>query len=152
MKTNPKLIGNAFERKICRLLSLNISKGERDDLFWRTPSSGAIGKSSAKFDGDIMLVDESGKYRFDWIVECKTTKKGSIIPLRSSVKEYLRQCIARYGDKQWLLILQLRGDGSIYIITPYMLASDYIASIEYRNITFFVYDFYKIHLDKIIEL
>lgn len=32
--------GGSFERLVCRALSRYISHGERDDLLWRTPSSG----------------------------------------------------------------------------------------------------------------
>jgi len=59
--------GAAFERGICRQLSLWWTFGTRDDIFWRTPQSGGRatrreqkGKGSAGHYGDIMAVDPIG--------------------------------------------------------------------------------------------
>lgn len=152
MMTNSKRIGNTFERRVCRLISLAVSRNYRDDLFWRTPSSGAIGWRSKKYDGDIMLVDESGVWKFNWIVECKTTRKGSIVPLRSSVKEYLRQCEARYADKKWLLILQIRGNDDLYVILKEKIEEcNYVARVKNGNNEYYVYEFYEFKFDKLTK-
>ena len=59
--------GSAFEREICKKLSLWWTHKERDDIFWRTAGSGARatvrgrkGKSTAGHYGDIMAVDSIG--------------------------------------------------------------------------------------------
>lgn len=60
--------GSQFERDICRQLSLWWTKGERDDVFWRTPISGGratmrakTGKDTFGANGDIQAVDPIGR-------------------------------------------------------------------------------------------
>ena len=60
--------GSAFEREICKTLSLWFSHGKRDDLFHRTAGSGAMstarakkGKETANSAGDIGYLDAAGK-------------------------------------------------------------------------------------------
>ena len=60
--------GGGFEREICKLLSLWWSKGEHDDIFWRTAGSGGRatvrrkqGKRTADSAADMMACHESGK-------------------------------------------------------------------------------------------
>lgn len=60
--------GSAFEREIARILSLWWSKGERDDVFARTMSSGAWGTQRAKAGkktfgqhGDLQAIDPIGQ-------------------------------------------------------------------------------------------
>ena len=146
MKTNSKKIGNMFEREVAKLLSLKVSNNERTDLFCRTPGSGNTFK-----DGDIMLATNEANYKwFDFIIECKTSKTGSILPLRSSVKEYLRQCVKRYKNKRWLLIVKFRNnDGAIYCIAPdnsaiHLDKDAIIMYFIFNEKTFFVFDFFKL--------
>jgi hypothetical protein len=60
--------GSAFERSTLKELSTWFSKGERDDIFWRTAGSGArattrakTGKMTADSAGDITAIHSSGK-------------------------------------------------------------------------------------------
>ena len=64
--------GAAFERKICKQLSLWWTEGERDDVFWRTSVSGGRatsrlkqGKKTAGQYGDITYTDPVGKPLID---------------------------------------------------------------------------------------
>lgn len=64
--------GGAFERDISRKLSLWWTNNERDDIFWRTSTSGARatvrarkGKTTAGSVGDISLLDVIGKPLLD---------------------------------------------------------------------------------------
>ena len=59
--------GGDFEREICKQLSLWWTKGERDDVFWRTSGSGARATVRAKkglntslSHGDITAIDPIG--------------------------------------------------------------------------------------------
>lgn len=59
--------GPAFEREVCKQLSLWWTGGERDDIFWRTHGSGArattrgkAGKRTAGQYGDIAASDPAG--------------------------------------------------------------------------------------------
>ena len=65
--------GSAFERSVCKTLSLWFSKGKRDDLFWRTSGSGARatvrgkkGKSTISGHGDIEATCSEGKLLTEW--------------------------------------------------------------------------------------
>lgn len=60
--------GSSFERETCRLLSRWFTRGERDDIFWRTAGSGAratcrmkSGLMTADSAGDICAMHEIGK-------------------------------------------------------------------------------------------
>src|SRR5688572_3527363 len=60
--------GSAFERSICRQLSLWWSGGKHDDLFWRSATSGArattrakSGKRTAGHCGDVVATDSSAQ-------------------------------------------------------------------------------------------
>lgn len=71
--------GGSFEREICKLLSSWWTNGERDDVFWRSASSGgratvrhAKGKSTYGQYGDIQAVDPIGNALTKHItIECK---------------------------------------------------------------------------------
>jgi hypothetical protein len=61
--------GGAFERAIAVEMSEWWSLGQADDLFWRTPGSGARattrtkkGKRTASGSGDLMATDDRGRY------------------------------------------------------------------------------------------
>lgn len=76
---NPKTKGGDFERKIAKKLSLWFTNGERDDIFWRTQSSGGRFTQRAKNNqntenqgGDITFTDPIGKPLIDfWNLELK---------------------------------------------------------------------------------
>lgn len=56
--------GAEFERQIATQLSLWASRGERKDIFWRTPASGArsrVTKGNKSHEGDIMATDPIGE-------------------------------------------------------------------------------------------
>lgn len=64
---NGKIKGSDFEREICKLLSLWWTAGKRDDVFWRSQTSGARATSRAKRGSkthgqhaDIAAVDPIG--------------------------------------------------------------------------------------------
>lgn len=69
--------GSSFERFIAKDLSLWISKGIRNDIFWRTHSSGSlgtVGKRRLEY-GDIMAIDDAGKPLTDnYNIECRHGK------------------------------------------------------------------------------
>ena len=64
--------GTAFEREVCKQLSLWWSEGGTDDIFWRTAGSGARAKVRSKVDrgtfgqhGDIQATDPQGQPLID---------------------------------------------------------------------------------------
>ncbi len=74
-----KVKGGQFERDVCRILSLWITRGKRNDVFWRSAGSGSSatvaskkGKRGHSQLGDIVSVREEGNWFSDkFIVECK---------------------------------------------------------------------------------
>lgn len=65
---NPSRKGSAFERAVCRRLSEWWTDGKRDDIFWRTTTSGARatsravkGRSTYGQYGDIQATDPMGE-------------------------------------------------------------------------------------------
>lgn len=80
--------GPAYEREFCKQLSLWWSHGKKDDVFWRTPGSGAratvrmkVGMLTADSYGDVGAVRAMGKpLTKTTLIELKrgyTGKKGS---------------------------------------------------------------------------
>jgi len=66
--------GAAYEREVCRRLSLYVTGGKRDDVFWRSAMSGgrATIKGIAHVAGDICAVHPDGyDFASRWFVECK---------------------------------------------------------------------------------
>lgn len=73
-----KAKGNAYERTVCRKLSLWITDGEDSEVLWRSASSGAMAtirmkaKKDTRQHGDITSVDASGNAFVDtYYLECK---------------------------------------------------------------------------------
>jgi len=67
--------GSAYERKICRELSLWWTKGKRDDIFYRTAGSGGRATKRAKQNlttansaGDVGILDPIGKPFLDKVM------------------------------------------------------------------------------------
>jgi len=68
MSKNSKNKGSTFERDICKQLSLWLTEGKRDDIFWRTAASGGRATNRAKVSkktsggyGDINFLDPLGE-------------------------------------------------------------------------------------------
>jgi hypothetical protein len=78
MKTNPKQLGNTWEREFCKDLSLWWTKGKDDKVFWRSDSSGAV-KGVSELAGDVKAIKEIGYPLIDnVIIELKRTKQKDI--------------------------------------------------------------------------
>lgn len=71
--------GAAFERRICRALSLWISEGKEEDLFWRSAMSGGRatlmtkkGKGASAQAGDISAIHPAAHVLTEhFVIECK---------------------------------------------------------------------------------
>ena len=82
-KGGGKAKGSAFERQVCKALSLWVSHGKNEDLFWRSAMSGGratVSKKKGKLlnrqAGDISAVAPEGHALTDlFYVECKFVKK-----------------------------------------------------------------------------
>jgi hypothetical protein len=100
--------GGNFEREVATALSLWWSKGNRDDIFWRTHGSGGRstmrGKQNKRTEGqygDISATDISGKLLIkNWCIECKTgyssSKKSEVLTKdgkKKSVRQITNWCV-----------------------------------------------------------
>lgn len=76
---NPKVKGGNFEREIAKALSLWITNGQREDVFWRSAMSGGratIAQGKVRQCGDLCAVaDEGWAFSQRWFVELKHVKK-----------------------------------------------------------------------------
>lgn len=71
--------GGAFERLICKQLSMAMTRGLRTDLFWRTAMSGGRatlmrrrGEVNMSQTGDVTAIDPLGNWLTDqFLIECK---------------------------------------------------------------------------------
>src|SRR5688500_2024599 len=74
-----KAKGAGYEREICKRLSLWVSAGKREDLFWRSAMTGGRatvarkrGADLAAQAGDITATHEDGHVLTNaWYIECK---------------------------------------------------------------------------------
>lgn len=75
MARRSKQKGSAFERLICKQLSLMITHGKRGDVFWRSAMSGGratVHGTNVRQSGDICAVAPEGHILTDdYFIECK---------------------------------------------------------------------------------
>lgn len=98
-----KAKGSAFEREVCKRLSLWVTKKERDDVFWRSAISGGRATVSSKkghnmshVSGDICAVHPAGFPLIEAVlIECKFYKDLTFSALVTSNSGL----IARFWDK-----------------------------------------------------
>lgn len=79
---NSKIKGNIFETSACKTISLFLTSGERDDLFWRSSNSGGRqtvrarqGKETYNQAGDLTTTHPDGEmFMSVFVIECKHHK------------------------------------------------------------------------------
>lgn len=97
--------GSNFERLICPKLSLWISQGKRDDLFWRSSNSG--GRSTVMFKkggenrtqcGDITAIHPDGNPLTDrYLISCKFYRdlkiEGTVLGNKGGLSAFWTECL-----------------------------------------------------------
>ncbi len=121
-----KAKGNAYERKICEILSLWWSEGKNDSLFWRTSNSGGRATTRAKKNkktfnahSDIAATDPSAQPLIDFITfELKKGYNRFTIqdlldkPQKAAEQKYeewfrkARESAKLAGTPHWMVIVQ----------------------------------------------
>lgn len=118
-----KAKGAEFERQVCKTLSLWVSDGKREDIFWRSAMSGGratvAAKRGAKLSaqvGDISAIDPLGNKLTDkFVVECKYYRNIKLETLftghKGGVYEFWEtlSAIASKHDKKSMLIFKQNG-------------------------------------------
>lgn len=148
-KKKAKGKGSAFEREICKKLSLWWTDGGRDDVFWRTASSGGRAtargrKSTFGQHGDVQATDPIGQPLMDLCtIEIKRGySKSTLSDLldrvpkkedsKSQYQEFIEQaitdCERRSGKGEWILLVK-RDYKEVVLFTSYPLIS---ALLSYR--------------------
>ena len=92
--------GASFEREICRRLSLWISKGQQEDVYWRSSMSGGRstvaakrGKRLAAQAGDISCIHPVGQPFADkFYIECKDYHDLNFIGLLKGTGNLVQFC------------------------------------------------------------
>src|SRR3990167_7811225 len=113
--------GASFERQVCRQLSLWISSGERDDVFWRTAMSGGratiglrSGKNRGAQAGDAQAIDALGDaFMKVFSVECKHVKTLQ-----------LGQMLAKHTGKSHDYWIKHRRESAAFKREPFMVARE----------------------------
>lgn len=79
---NGKQKGSAFEREVCKALSLWTTNGKSVDVYWRAAMSGGratVAKGAVRQAGDITAVAPEGHVLTDFLyIECKHLKDISL--------------------------------------------------------------------------
>ena len=138
-KTKGKGKGSAFERDICKKLSLWWSEGQNEDIFWRTAGSGARAKVRGKKRtfgqyGDVQATDPIGQPLIDLCtIELKrgynsstlsdfldrvSKKKDSKPQLQEFIEQAIRDCRLRDDESEWMLMVK-RDYKEVVLFTPY---------------------------------
>jgi hypothetical protein len=118
-KVSGKQKGSTFERLICKKLSLLISKGEREDCFWRSAMSG--GRATVQFNkgilnksqaGDVTAIAKEGQWLTDhFVLEVKHYKDLNIP----------QSLIRNYGNL-YSFWVRLKKDSKKYDKAPCLIA------------------------------
>jgi len=124
--------GASFERFVCKGLSLWISGGERDDIFWRTSLSGGratiglrSGMTRLRQAGDVAAIDSLGERLLNHIViECKNYRDiqlfGGVVNDRGYLYGWwheLRHHAYKF-DKRPMLIARQNGFPTVCLLSP----------------------------------
>ncbi|MFH1741088.1 MAG: hypothetical protein ABIH23_18970, partial [bacterium] len=123
--------GAAFERAVCRRLSLWISRGESKNLFWRSSLSGGRattlrrkGENLNVHAGDIAAIDSAGE-RFikTFFVECKAYKTlrfdSLVYPVKGVIGTMWNKCVRQADGYNKLPLMIVKENGK-----PWLLIAD----------------------------
>lgn len=123
--------GGAFEREICKRLSLFMSGKGEDDLFWRSSMSGGratvkekTGGRAKNQVGDISAISPAGHPLTDkFLIECKHYRELGFIPFflreqRGALYGFWQEAVrkAKLNGKMPMLIARQNGRSTVVLI------------------------------------
>lgn len=145
--------GSSFERVICKRLSLWVSRGEDEDLFWRSAISG--GRATVAFRkgkniraaGDICAVSPHGHKLTDrYFIECKHVRMlnlDSFLFGRGNLSAYWSKCVEQALDHRRAPMLIAKQDRwQTLLILLQGSRNDYMAIAHVGNSAVFLFDDY----------
>jgi hypothetical protein len=142
---NPKKKGNSFEITVARILSKWFDPKAKEDLFWRSASSGAQATMSRKFgrasnqDGDIKSSTQESMWVTDNVyIECKSYASFCLETLigekGNKVRDWWIKCSKEAHDVHKIPFLIFKRNGSIaYVMIDnwfVSLLSKYVGGFE----------------------
>lgn len=145
-KGGGKQKGAAFERKVCVALSLWVSGGKRQDLFWRSAMSGGratLGRRKgidlAYQSGDVTAVHPQGHALTGiYYIECKHIKAAELerfaLGLGGKTQEFWKtaQREAKEHQRVPMLILRANGRPTICVLPTWLKYTEWMnASIQF---------------------
>jgi hypothetical protein len=123
--------GSAFEREVCKKLSLWVSKEKRTDLFWRSAMSGGRstvgrkrGENLAYQAGDVSAQHPDGhRLTEHFYIECKHYRDldiGAFLLKRGKLYAFWKQTCkeAAYRERQPMLIAKQNRMQTLVLILP----------------------------------
>ena len=152
-KSNEK--GGEYERDKAKQLSKWWTRGERDDVFWRSSQSGGratqrakSGKRTAGSYGDIASLDPIGEYLMKFAtIECKrgsswgspgdlldATNKGKVRPFEAALMQAHLSHLQAHSFTWWLICRRDFKVDVIYMPTRVLKVMEWVPrpSIRYR--------------------
>lgn len=157
--------GPAFEREICKSLSLWISGGERDDIFWRTAMSGGratiglrAGKKRDAQAGDISAIHSLGERLLNHVVV--DTKwygdiqfLGAVFNDRGRVYSWWHELLVHadsFGKKPMLIVRQ-NGYPVFVMLTPWSFERLFGLTYDHASMVIPRMDCYVVLYDRFVS-
>jgi hypothetical protein len=151
-----KAKGASFERDVCKALSLWVSNGTQEDVYWRSAMSGgrstvarAKGKRLAEQAGDITCIHRSGQSFADkFFMECKfykdlqytglLTGKGNLVKFWSEASKQAKH----YGKLPFMIAKQNQQPATVCLSREGMrlLDLDPLISVPTLNLRIVLFD------------
>jgi hypothetical protein len=143
--------GSAFERSICKRLSLWVSHGKREDLFWRSAMSGGRatvgrkqGKDHAHHAGDISATHPDGhKLTEHWYVECKAYKslqiESALLDSTGALAKFWKEtCTQATAHHKLPMLIAKQNNTKILLVLPNAAAIDPYGTSIFRHLAMLV--------------
>ncbi len=136
-----KVKGGAYERYICKLLSLWVTNGKREDCFWRSAMSGGRAtvqnrkgkRINVRQAGDVTSVSPEGHALTDnYYIECKHVKKLAldqfIVKNTGALAKFWKIACreAKHHGKEPIIIARQNGWTDLIIFRRRPLAEDWL--------------------------
>jgi hypothetical protein len=154
-RSRGKAKGGAFERSVCKALSLWLSDGKAEDLFWRSAMSGGratVGKQRGKDlrrqCGDVSAVSAEGCRLTDqYFIECKHYKNLDIVPFMlgrrtGKLAEFWRKARAeaKKHDRKPMLIAKQNLYPTLVLVPVNDLSCPAVATVHDRKCDILIFD------------
>lgn len=137
IKGGGKRKGAEFERNVCKELSLWVTRGRRDDVFWRSAMSGGRatlaqqkGIDRSRVAGDICAVSKEGyKLVNRYFIECKFVRDlrlaSFLFASEGALQQFWLKCLKQSKDHKRTPMLVARQNGmpALLITVPGQLST-----------------------------